>query len=267
MPAPTSQKKAPAKPPKAAPKIQSGKATKDSSKAIKSGQDKPGKAKTKKVVKAGAREKKGPQEGDLSTEARIKAAAKKLFTQKGFDGVRTRDIAEEAGINLALLNYYFRNKQALFDIIMWENMQLFLGHILQYFKDNSDPLDVQLQFLAEKYIDMLMGNPNLPFFVLQNMQGLTDIDLSKSMHPMFKEIGKMRQAFLEKIQASIEAGEIKPIHPLHFMANLMGLIIFPFIAKNLLMARIGNLSNPDFEALMQERKKLIPIWIKSMLAP
>jgi AcrR family transcriptional regulator len=206
-------------------------------------------------------------EADLSTEARIKAAAKKLFTQKGFDGVRTRDIAEEAGINLALLNYYFRNKQALFDIIMWENMQLFLGHILQYFKDNKDPLDVQLQFLAEKYIDMLTDNPNLPFFVLQNIQGLSDIDVSKSGHPMFKEIGKMRNAFLEKIQASMDAGEIKPIHPLHFLANLMGMLIFPFIAKNLLMSRIGNISNHEFEALMQERKKLIPIWIKNMLAP
>lgn len=205
-------------------------------------------------------------EADLSTEARIKAAAKRLFTQKGFDAVRTRDIAEEAGINLALLNYYFRNKKKLFDLIMWENMQLFLGSILQYFKDNQDPLEVQLQFIAEKYIDMLMENPNLPFFVLQQLQGLPDKE-ANGAHPMFKEIGKMRNAFLEKIQASVDAGEIRPIHPLHFIANLMGMLIFPFIAKNLLMSRIGNMSSPEFEALMEERKKLIPIWIKNMLAP
>jgi AcrR family transcriptional regulator len=253
---------------------------KPSPKAGKAGATKPERAEALKPKAAGPKAVKtaGPKadkaakpkpavEADLSTEARIKAAAKRLFTQKGFDAVRTRDIAEEAGINLALLNYYFRNKKKLFDLIMWENMQLFLGHILQYFKDNRDPLDVQLQYLAEKYIDMLMGNPNLPFFVLQNMQGLTDIDLSKSMHPMFKEIGKMRNAFLEKIQASVDSGEIRPIHPLHFIANLMGMLIFPFIARNLLMSRIGNMSSPEFETLMEERKKLIPIWIKNMLAP
>ncbi len=252
MPAPKSQKKVPSK----TTKVEPGKAAK-SSKA----------SPPKALPKVSARAEAASNQTDRSTEARIKAAAKKLFTQKGFDGVRTRDIAEEAGINLALLNYYFRNKQALFDIIMWENMQLFLGHILQYFKDNQDPLDIQMQFLSEKYIDMLMDNPNLPFFVLQNMQGLTDIDLSKSGHPMFKEIGKMRNAFLDKIQASIDAGEIKSIHPLHFIANLMGMLIFPFIAKNLLMSRVGNMSNQEFEALMHERKKLIPIWIKNMLAP
>ena len=58
----------------------------------------------------------------LSTEEKIKAAASKLFTQKGFAAVKTRDIVQEAGINLALLNYYFRSKEQLFEIIMKENM-------------------------------------------------------------------------------------------------------------------------------------------------
>ena len=67
---------------------------------------------------------------DLSTEEKIKAAAKKLFTQKGFAATRTRDIAEEAGINLALLNYYFRSKEKLFELVMKENVQLFLGTMI-----------------------------------------------------------------------------------------------------------------------------------------
>jgi len=54
------------------------------------------------------------QEKDIATEDKLKEAARKLFTQKWFDAVRTRDIAEEAGINLAPLNYYFRSKQKLF---------------------------------------------------------------------------------------------------------------------------------------------------------
>lgn len=58
---------------------------------------------------------------DQTTEEKIKIAARKLFTRKGFAAVKTRDIAEEAGINLALLNYYFRSKEKLFKLIMEES--------------------------------------------------------------------------------------------------------------------------------------------------
>ena len=66
---------------------------------------------------------------DISTEEKIRAAARKIFTQKGFAATRTRDIAEEAGINLALLNYYFRSKEKLFEQIMIEKVQ-YLCHTL-----------------------------------------------------------------------------------------------------------------------------------------
>ena len=58
------------------------------------------------------------KEPNLSTEEKIKAAARKVFMEKGYGASRTRDIAEEAGINLALLNYYFRSKEKLFNEII-----------------------------------------------------------------------------------------------------------------------------------------------------
>jgi AcrR family transcriptional regulator len=109
-------------------------------------------------------------ENDLSTEEKIKAAAKKLFTQKGFAATRTRDIAEEAGINLALLNYYFRSKNRLFELVMWENLSLFMGVMLENIKDNPRSFEDQLDFVVDKYIDMLLENPDLPFFVLNLLQ-------------------------------------------------------------------------------------------------
>jgi AcrR family transcriptional regulator len=69
--------------------------------------------------------KKVKKELDTTTEAKIKAAARVVFHKKGFAATRTRDIAEEAGINLALLNYYFRSKEKLFDIIMWRPCKVF----------------------------------------------------------------------------------------------------------------------------------------------
>ena len=64
-------------------------------------------------------------ENALTTEEKIRQAATKVFLEKGFDGTTTRDIAAEAGINLALLNYYFRSKQKLFDSVFEEMIQLF----------------------------------------------------------------------------------------------------------------------------------------------
>jgi AcrR family transcriptional regulator len=208
--------------------------------------------------------KKEPAVKDLSTEEKIKAAAKKLFTQKGFAATKTRDIAEEAGINLALLNYYFRSKEKLFELVMKENIQLFLGVMIEKINTNPLSFDEQIDFIVSSYIDMLLENPGLPFFVLNLLQSgnVPDGDLND---PLLKNIEKMRNSFLHNIKAAMDKGEIKQVHPLHLIANLMGMLIFPFIARPLLMARSGNISQAEFEQLMIERKKLIPQWIRGMI--
>ncbi len=201
---------------------------------------------------------------DLSTEEKIKAAAKKLFTQKGFAATKTRDIAEEAGINLALLNYYFRSKEKLFELIMRENLSLFLGVMMDEIKNTPRTVEDQMEFLVGRYIDMLLANPDLPFFVLNLLQS-GHFDESKQQNPLLEEMKKLRAAFLQNMSEKMEAGVIKKIHPMHLMANMMGLIIFPFIASTLLMARAGIKDRAEFEALMIERKKLIPQWMKEMI--
>src|SRR5450432_1198429 len=201
---------------------------------------------------------------DLSTEEKIKAAAKKLFTKKGYAATRTRDIAEESGINLALLNYYFRSKKKLFELVMKENVYLFMGVIIENMNNNPRPFEEQLDFIVSHYIDMLLENPDLPFFVLNLLQS-GKLTFEDKDDPLIRNIQQMRGSFLKNIQDAMKKGKIKNIHPLHIIANLMGLIIFPFIASSLLMARSGNISRREFEQLMIERKKLIPEWIKSIM--
>src|ERR1700735_4376874 len=94
-----------------------------------------------------------------SAEQKIKSAAKKLFTQKGFAAVKTRDIAKEAGINLALLNYYFRSKQKLFDIIMLENFRKFIHGISLEIFDEKATIQQKIEKVTEAYIDFLLANP------------------------------------------------------------------------------------------------------------
>jgi AcrR family transcriptional regulator len=206
------------------------------------------------------KETKQEQGNELSTEDKIKEAARKLFTQKGFDAVRTRDIAEEAGINLALLNYYFRSKQKLFDIIMLENFRKFLHIILGKVLDESLTIDEKIQKVVEVYIDMLTQNPDLPLFVLNEIRG----NPTKIAEEINSEAAPMRALFFKQIQAGSGDGKIAPMEPLHFVANLVGLTVFPFVAKPILQ-RVTGVNDDEFNRYMQERKKLVPIWIKAIM--
>jgi AcrR family transcriptional regulator len=98
---------------------------------------------------------------DLSTEEKIKEAAKKVFTQKGYFATRTRDIAEEAGLNLALLNYYFRSKEKLFEIVMLEKVQKFFGVLLPVLNNPATTLEEKIESIPDKYIDLILENPDL----------------------------------------------------------------------------------------------------------
>ena len=107
---------------------------------------------------------------DQSTEEKIKAAAYKLFTQKGYSATRTRDIAEEAGINLALLNYYFRSKEKLFDLIMAENMKQFMSGIYATINNKETSYNEKFALIVNAYIDMLTIQPDMPIFVLSEIR-------------------------------------------------------------------------------------------------
>src|ERR1700740_358677 len=96
---------------------------------------------------------------DPSTEEKIKNAARVIFHKKGYAATRTRDIAEEAGINLALLNYYFRSKEKLFDIIMAESLHDFRKHITTALNDEKTSLENKIETFVSNYIDLLINQP------------------------------------------------------------------------------------------------------------
>jgi AcrR family transcriptional regulator len=198
---------------------------------------------------------------EASTEEKIKAAAKKLFTEKGFAETRTRDIAEEAGINLALLNYYFRSKQKLYDIIMLENFRQFIQGVSLNLFDENTSIEEKIEKIVIAYIDFLTINPNLPLFIINELKG----NPSKIAAQINEEISPIRSYFIKQLQEAGKEGKMASMDPFHFIANLVGLTVFPFISKPLLQ-RITKTNEEQFRAFMQERKKLVPIWIKAILS-
>ncbi|MGB4849813.1 MAG: TetR/AcrR family transcriptional regulator [Saprospiraceae bacterium] len=197
---------------------------------------------------------------DSTTEEKIRIAARKVFTQKGYGAARTRDIAQEAGINIALLNYYFRSKEKLFEIIMLESMQGFIQSISGILNDEQTSLQEKIQILVSNYIDMLTIQPNLPLFVLSELRSNPQ-ELILKLN--FKE-KLIHSHFFVQLQQAIQEGKIPPFHPIHFIMNIMGMIIFPFVGSPILK-NIGDLEEKTFNELMEQRKILIPKWIEAMM--
>lgn len=204
--------------------------------------------------------KKAKQELDINTEAKIKNAARVVFHKKGFAATRTRDIAEEAGINLALLNYYFRSKEKLFDIIMLETMQGFLKSIAMEFNNDKTTLEKKIEIISSAYIDLLIVEPQVPLFIMSELRSNPN-ELLQNLNT--KQI-IMNSAFAVQYQQAVKQGKIAPQHILHFIMNLMALTVFPFVASPMLKI-IGDVKDEHFGKLMVERKKMIPIWIKAIM--
>jgi AcrR family transcriptional regulator len=195
---------------------------------------------------------------DHSTEEKIKQAAKLIFHQKGYAATRTRDIAQEAGINLALLNYYFRSKEKLFDIIMMESLQDFRQFIQAAFNDEETSLESKIETMVSNYIDLLIDQPDIPLFILSEIRNNPQALIAK----MNKE-SMAKSFFIKQFQQAVKEGKIAPIHPLHFIMNLIGMIVFPFVGSPIIKT-VGGLKQEEFNELMQQRKVLIPKWLKAI---
>ncbi|MBS7254093.1 TetR/AcrR family transcriptional regulator [Flavobacterium branchiicola] len=198
---------------------------------------------------------------DVTTEEKIKTAAKTVFYKKGFAATRTRDIAEEADLNLALLNYYFRSKAKLFEIIMTETFTGFIGSIKVILNDDKTSLEEKVAIIADRYIDFIIKEPEIPVFILTEIRNNPD-GLLKRL-PIKEIINE--SVFIKQFQQAVQNKEIAEPNPLHFLMNLLGLVVFPFIAKPMIMGS-RNMQTEDFNVLMQERKKKIPVWIKLMFS-
>lgn len=198
---------------------------------------------------------------DTTTENKIKEAARAVFYKKGFAATRTRDIAEEAGLNLALLNYYFRSKSKLFEIIMMETLAGFIQRIAIILNNEKTTLDEKVAAIAEHYIDTIIKDPEIPTFIVSEIRNNPKMLLKKLS---FSDVVK-NSVFFKQHHEEVKKGNISEPNPLHFLMNLMGLVVFPFIAKPILMG--GNdIPESEFNKLMEHRKKMIPIWVKAMMS-
>ena len=191
-----------------------------------------------------------PRTKNTSTEEKILAAAKTIFIEKGMDGARMQDIADNAGINKALLHYYFKSKEKLFEVIFKEGAEKLFSKINSIL--NSDlPLFEKIRLFSNEYAEIISQNPYLPLFVLNEM--------NKQPHSFLENIvGKNQPTFenlVKQIDKEIKKGTIKPVSPVNLVINMISLSIFPFVAKPVFQ-RIMNLDALQFGSIMDQRKTM-----------
>ena len=198
---------------------------------------------------------------EQTTEEKIMEAARSLFMKKGFAGTKTRDIADKAGINLALLNYYYRSKERLFNKVMMEVISVFTNSLFKIFQDEETTLEQKFELIATKDIDLIKSNPDILYFILNELRARPEEFFMKFLKRKKLQELVIYQQLIEKLGTKTE----KEINPIHIMTNLMSLTLFPFVGKPMLKMITG-IDNTEFIAMMEERKKLIPMWINMMLA-
>ncbi len=196
-----------------------------------------------------------------STEQKIFDAATELFLEKGVDRTSVREIAARAGINLALMNYYFRSKENLFGAIFSNLVQKNSEELIRVL--NSDlGLEEKIRRYVSVYIDMLSENPLLVSFVMsilhRSRERITEMEVVSSLYAT--------EEFTRQIIDEGKRGNIRKTDPTQFFVDMMSLIAFPFAIRALVMDK-NNFTGQEFDNFIMERKKRIPEMLINSLRP
>lgn len=186
---------------------------------------------------------------DTNTEARILEAAKEVFMRYGLYGARMQDIADTAGINKALLHYYFRNKEKLFDAVFNGALEKYFDQ-MTVFSETELPFQERLFRYIDNIFEFFQEYPQMSMFIIK------EISVNPEMfHERVQHLKKNKHLpLLPSIRKAMENGEIDETDPLVFMINLHSLCAYPFIASPIFHA-ISKNSGETYDANTQLRIK------------
>ena len=187
------------------------------------------------------------------TEALILQAAEREFLEKGYTGAKTTSIAEAAGVTHAMLHYYFRTKDKLFEKILADKLDK-LGEIMFGVIGNTGlPLRERLVQGIEGHFDFIAANPLLPRFVFNELHSLPD-----RLEAVKYKIAPLAKAVIDNLQAAIDEnsrrGKCRHVDARMIVMDIVSLNIFPFLANPLISTTFGTLFESR-EAFLKMRKK------------
>ena len=210
-----------------------------------------------------------PPRRDGDTEQRILDAAHEVFVRRGTAGARMQEISATAGVNQALLHYYFRNKEQLSRAAFERAARGFMPAVVQVIASDAD-LEEKVRQIVRLELDHLSRAPYLPGYIIGEVThqperaaqliaavtGLTPHDLGPRV------LGALRR----QIAARVKAGVMRPIAPESFVVNLMALCIFPFAVRPMVQAML-DMDDRRFGQFITRRREDLPAFFLGALRP
>ena len=183
-----------------------------------------------------------------STEELILEAAQAVFLEKGLAGARMQEIADRAGINKALLHYYFRSKDKLSALIIERAIGVILPRVMAVLDTDLELFD-KIRLVVDTYLTFVSRNSFLPLFLVN--------EVNRNPQFFFRTVVEKERTHLDKFRRQVEEavaqGRIHPINPAQLFMNVMSLVIFPFLGKPIIQVGLG-LSDEDFKREMEHRR-------------
>lgn len=197
------------------------------------------------------------------TEQRIIKAAEREFMSKGFAGARTTTIAEAAGVTHAMLHYYFRTKEKLFDRIVSGKIST-LRELLTSISDTDDmSLEDLVRHLIWKHLDFIAANPDLPRFIIAELH--SDSQRSATILEKIRSYAPAVVSGLQrKIDRAADNGECRHINAVNLLLDIASLNIFPYVATPIINAISDNCMDDSAEFLSRRKEENLDIIMRKL---
>lgn len=189
---------------------------------------------------------------NINTEQKILDVAESLFLDKGFAMTTTTEIARRVGCNQALVHYYFRTKENLFEKLFEKKFLLFTSAITLN-NQKTKGLKDKIEDIITKHLDVIAANPKLPFLIINEIT--TNPDKFRNILEKLKEESATLLKMLDKeLNIEIEKGTIREISSFDLLLNILSLNIFMFVAKPMLQG-VKNFTPKEFDEFVLKRRE------------
>jgi TetR/AcrR family transcriptional regulator len=189
-------------------------------------------------------------ENERQTEEKIFDSATEVFVEKGMDGARMQDIADRAGINKALLHYYYRTKDKLFNAVFEKIAEQLFKRFAPVFDENAT-LEEKIRFFYREHITFLQKNPGLPSFILneinRNPARLKKLIQKINIENFWKMLEMQHKDELKRYNITSETIP-------QLMTSIAAISVFPFAARGIIEG-IFEKSGIDYDDYMEKRKE------------
>lgn len=202
----------------------------------------------------------------MNTENQILDAAEKLFIERGFASTSTTDIAREAGCNQALVHYYYRTKEKLFQKVFLSKFEEVFNKLRQPLESDDD-FFAKLQCVVDTYFDMVIDNRKAPFFILNEL--ILNGDRRKTIKGMFfanTTREEIYNRYCQQVEEAIAKGLIRPIEPMDLYLNIVSLVVFSFMAEPLFTDFLDYDEEQSKAFIGRRRKEVYETLVRSIKA-